>query len=149
LLTFDANILVYASDVSDPARRAIAREVIDGGTRVPAFLTNQVVGEFCNAVRRKRGMAAADAIAQVEAWATFFEFAPTSLDQLMRAATLAEQRKKQFWDMVIICVAAEFGATVMFSEDIGDGEAIEGVRILNPFNPANRKALAAILRPSS
>jgi len=149
LLTFDANLLIYASDVSDPSRRAVARQVIEGGAGVAAFLTNQVIGEFCNVVRRKRLMPSGDAIAQIGAWSIFFEFAPTSLDQLLRAARLAEHRKKQFWDMVIICVAADFGATVMLSEDIGDGEVIESVRILNPFDPDNREALEALLTPSS
>ena len=148
MLTFDANILIYASDLSEPARRAVARRIIDDGTRVAAFLTNQVIGEFCNVVRRKQLMPARDVVAQVEAWSAFFEFAPTALDQLMRAAVLAERRQKQLWDMVIVCVAADFGATVLLSEDIGDGETIDGIRIVNPFNPANRDQLDTLLTPS-
>lgn len=85
----------------------------------------------------------------MEAWAIFFDIVPTVPDQLLDAVRLAERRKKQFWDMVIVTVAADSGAEVLISEDIGDGEVIEGVRILNPFDPTNDEALEAILTPSS
>ena len=148
MLTFDANVLIYASDPSEPMRREIAQRVIGRSTGVATFLTNQSIGEFCNVVRRKKLLSAREAEAQVKAWSIFFNVVPTALSQLLEAAVLAERRRKQFWDMVLLQVAADSGATVLLSEDIGDGEVIEGVRILNPFNPANHEALEAILTPS-
>ena len=50
--------------------------------------------------------------------------------------------------MVLVRVAADAGATALFTEDIGGGEVIDGVHIINPFDPANADRIAALLTPS-
>lgn len=149
MISLDSNILYYAVDPDAGAKHIFAADLVARLRPGSSFLTQQAIGEFLNVCRRRARLATRDAIEQVEAWATFFEIVPTMPDQLLDAARLAERRKKQFWDMVILTVAADGGAKVLISEDIGDGEVIEGVRILNPFDPANRQALEAILTPSS
>jgi predicted nucleic acid-binding protein len=144
VLTIDSNVLIYALDRNDPARYTIARKVVAGCVMVPSFLTQQVLGEFAALTLRKRLLPADTVGRQIEDWSHGFAIVPTTVAQLVAAADLAERRQKQFWDMVIVTVAADAGASVLLTEDIGDGEVIAGVRIVNPFNPANDGAVAAL-----
>ena len=145
MVTFDSNVLIYAMDAGDHRRSGVAGSLLLGAGFVDSFITQQAIGEFCNVVFRKRLLSAARIRTEVDLWAAVYHFIPTSPQQLLAAAGLAERRQKQFWDMVIVRVAADAGATVLFTEDIGDGEVIEGVRIINPFAPANFAEVAALL----
>lgn len=144
MLTFDSNILIYAIDTLYPGRQTAALDLLAAAGRRSAFITQQAIGEFCKVARGKR-MPAYRLREQVEEWTRLFAIVPTSLDQLLAAAALADLRQKQYWDMVIVRVAADAGATVLFTEDIGDGEVIAGVRIVNPFSDTNSAAVAALL----
>ena len=149
MLTCDSNVLIYACDLADPRRQPLASNLLARMTAVSCFLTQQAIGEFCNVVYRKRLMTANDIRLQVEDWVQLIAVVPTRPEQLLAAADLAERRQKQFWDMVIVRVAADAGATTLLTEDIGDGETVAGVRIVNPFDPANDTAVAALLTPAS
>ena len=52
---------------------------------------------------------------------------------LKMAAGLAEQAMLSFWDALVVVSAARSGATVLYTEDLNDGQEILGVRIRNPF----------------
>ena len=145
MLTVDSNVPIYAWDVREPTRAAIARDLLSRLMQVETFLTQQVIGEFCNVTLRKRLLTAARIDDQVSDWKRTFHIVPTRATQLLEAVYLAERRRKQFWDMVLVQVAADAGASVLFSEDIGDGETIAGVRIINPFDPGNNELVAAAL----
>jgi len=49
------------------------------------------------------------------------------------AAGLAGQAGISFWDGLVVVAAARLGATVLYTEDLNDGQEILGVRIRNPF----------------
>ncbi len=149
MLTIDSNILVYALDTRDADRCRQARDVILQAAGVTTFLTQQVIGEFCNVALRNRLLTAAAIGRQIDSWSNTFPIVPTAPAQLAAAARLAETRRKQFWDMVIVAVAADAEATMLLTEDVGDGEVIAGVRIIDPFNPANAPAIRTMLTPSS
>jgi len=51
------------------------------------------------------------------------------------AIRLADQAQLSFWDALIVAAAARAGATVLYTEDLNDGQEILGVRIRNPFTP--------------
>ena len=139
----DSNILVYAalepgSDKGVRAAEAIQRASARG------ILAAQALLEFVAVVRRRAPGLTAQAIAQANAWAAVFEVAPTS--NLVAASALAMVRDHQFqvWDAVIWSASREAGATLFLSEDLQDGLALDGMRVVNPF--ASRDAdLAALL----
>ena len=112
-------------------------------------LTTQVLGEFLNVIRRKhptRVQAAAEAI---DDWSLFYPIVSTSVADLLPANVLAQRYRLQFWDSVILAVARTVSVDVMLTEDLQDGAVIAGVSIVNPFNPANREYVAALLTPPS
>jgi predicted nucleic acid-binding protein len=52
----------------------------------------------------------------------------------IRAAVgLAEQDQLSFWDALVVVAAARAGASLLYTEDLSDGQEILGVQISNPF----------------
>lgn len=49
------------------------------------------------------------------------------------AIELAEEARLSFWDSLVVVAAAKGGATLLYTEDLNDGQEILGVRICNPF----------------
>ena len=58
---------------------------------------------------------------------------------------LATEHKLQFWDALILNVAADAGCSLLLSEDMQDGFAWRGVTVVNPFAAKMHKRLARIL----
>ena len=54
-------------------------------------------------------------------------------DDAIAAAQLSQRNQLWFWDAMIVRSAAELRCDVLWSEDLNDGQAIEGVRIRDPF----------------
>lgn len=144
-LTLDTNILVYAIDGLDPLKQAIAVDTLLRATACDMVVTTQVIGEFLAVVRRKLPHAMPVAIDQVDRLAAIFPPVLTETGHILAAAALADRHRLQFWDSVILTVARSAGVDVMLSEDMQDGATIEGVTLLDPFKPANRRRLEALL----
>lgn len=143
----DTNVLVYALEQGN-RRTALAERILVDALGCDCVLTNQALGECLNATRRRFPALVPQARQAVESWSVVFPVAPTSTEQLIRASALAERHRLQFWDSVILTVAGDAGAEFLLSEDMQDGAMVDGVRLLNPFNPANTELLDLLLTPS-
>jgi predicted nucleic acid-binding protein len=142
-VALDSNILIYAElePESDKGKRAadtILRATRDGV--IPA----QALGEFVHFVRRRAPQALDDAIRQVAIYGTAFLTPPTTGEIIGTAAGLAQAHHIQLWDAVVCVASAQAGAKVLLSEDMQDGRVLDGLRIVNPFEPANATALEAL-----
>lgn len=146
-LSIDTNIFVYSIRPED-ARAAVARRIIDAATLGDCWLTNQVLGEFLNVVRRKSLVPLDGARQAAKDWSLLFPIAPTTTDHLLAASALAEQRRLQFWDSLILTVCAACDVDHLLTEDMQDGATVNGVTIVNPFNPANAELLDLLLTPA-
>lgn len=62
--------------------------------------------------------------------------------ELAEAHLLSTSFNLQFFDAVIIAVSRRAGAAILLSEDMQDGQVIEGLTIINPFAPANASVIA-------
>ncbi len=60
----------------------------------------------------------------------------------LRAGTTSHRHRIQYFDALIITVAARAGAKLLLSEDMQDGLEIGGLRIVNPLVAANESAIA-------
>ena len=145
ILTLDTNVLYYAGDALSPDKRRVARAVLNRAIAVDCILTTQVLGEFLSVVGRRDPAALTDACALAQGWSRLLPIIGTTPEHLLQAAMLSARYKLQFWDSLIITVARSAGAAVMLTEDMQDGATIDGVTLLNPFNPANSAALDALL----
>jgi predicted nucleic acid-binding protein len=131
----DANVLVYAYDASAGRKKALAERLLAGlwesGT---GCLSVQVLQEFFVTVTRKVAEPlsvdeATDRIRELGAWKVF---APRA-DDVLRAIALHTHAKVSFWDAMVVHAAAELGCDVLWTEDLSDGQVIQGVRIRDPF----------------
>ena len=131
----DTNILIYAHD-SDAGKKYLkARNVVkslwDDGS---GTLSTQVLQEFYVTVRRKikRPLTPAQARGIIESYLVW-DVVQNSPSSILRASEIEERYKLSFWDSLIICAAVEANANRILTEDLNDGQLIEGVRIVNPF----------------
>jgi len=143
-VTLDSNILVYAALEPQTEKGKLAAWIIEAAA-ARGVLAAQALGEFIAVVRRRTPDLLGRAVEQVDALIGLYEVAPTDSRVVRAAGMLALRHRLQFWDAVIWTAAREAGASVLLSEDLQDGLAIEGMRVINPFDRANRAAVAALL----
>ncbi len=146
--TIDSNVLVYGQQ-RIPFRSDVARTIVNALPGLDVIFTTQALAEFLKIVRQKNAAELPKAIEEVELWSRVFPCVATEPDDLVAAARLAERYRLQFWDSLILTVAGSVGAAFMLSEDMQDGATYGGVKVLDPFNPANRAELDALLTPVS
>lgn len=143
--TVDSNILVYGFIREDDERHTIASELLIRAMLLDCVLAAQVLAEFLNVIRRKHAALFDKARAQAHRWTETMTVLDTRSDHVLRAAELAASHKLQLWDCIIWQVAQSAHATLFLSEDLQDRLEIDGMRIMNPFNPDNRDELKKIL----
>lgn len=138
---FDTNVLVYTDDKAAPAakqRRALElfAEHRRAGTGVVSL---QVLQEYFVTVTRKLKVDAALARRKIELIAEF-DVASPELSDVLAAIDMHRLHAISFWDALIVRSAKQAGCSVLFSEDMQPGREIDGVRIVNPFQSANRRS---------
>ena len=131
----DTNILVYAHDRSAEAKNEAARRLLtrllDAGTGI---VSTQVLMEFLVTTTRKipKPLKISQASEIVSDFQTWRVFQPT-VEDVVQGARIAEENDIHFWDAMIVRAAAETDAIVLWTEDLNDGQAYEGVTVRNPF----------------
>lgn len=134
----DSNVLVYAIDPAAPSKQERAQEVLKvleaSGNGI---LSVQVLGEFFRVVTQKipQKVLPSVAVRAIQAWVNSWPILPTSVAAFEDAASIALNYRLQIWDAVICASAKINGIQVLLSEDMQNGQLIEGVRIINPFHP--------------
>jgi predicted nucleic acid-binding protein len=143
-VALDTNILIYAelepdSDKGQRAADLILRVSNDGVIPV------QALGEYLHFIRRRAPSALGEAMKQTTIYCATFLAPATTGEIISAAAELAREHHMQLWDAVVCATSAAAGAKVLLSEDMQDGRVLNGLRIINPFEPANDATLDAIL----
>jgi len=133
MITLDTNIFVYLVDDRDPAKQAIAAQVIARAAALRAPVALQVVGEFQNASIRKLRLppfVAAQAARNILTGFVVFGVAVSDADSAL--GQLAAGRLS-YWDALLISSARAAGCSALISEDMQDGATVMGLEIVNPF----------------
>lgn len=142
-IAFDTNVLVYAELEPDSKRGMRSRDLLLRAGPI-GVIPVQVFGEFLRVVQRHASQRLAEAAAQVDQYASFYASPLTTPEILINAAELARAHGFQMFDAIIIVASSSAGANVLLSEDMQDGRAVGGLRILNPFAPSNAAAIDAL-----
>ena len=64
---------------------------------------------------------------------TVFEVVQVTTERILRAVDISVFHQLSFWDSLIISTAEAARCETLLTEDMNDGQIIEGVRIVNPF----------------
>jgi predicted nucleic acid-binding protein len=146
IVTFDTNVLVYASAAGRDAKTVRANELIARGMRAPAcLLLLQTLAEFARVAIGKAGIPAANVRAMIEAWRAVLPVHPAAPDDLLAAIEAVRAHRLAFWDAMLWAAARRLGVRYLLSEDMQDGFGLDGVRFLNPFISANDDLIEEIL----
>ena len=128
----DTNVLIYAALQPDP-RSDRARALLAQGGAVSV----QVLNEFANVARRKLRKPwpeVAQALTAVRALCP--PPLPVTLATHEAALGIAARFCYRIYDSLIIASALEAACATLYSEDMQDGQVIEGrLTIRNPFGP--------------
>ena len=133
---FDTNVLVYVFDDREPRRAAIARDLLAHAQREQsAVISAQVVQETLNVLMRKLTprMSTADARKVLgDVLVPLWRIHPSPA-LCARGLDIQERYGLAFYDSLIVAAALEGGCTRLLSEDMPQGQQVEGLRIENPF----------------
>ena len=58
---------------------------------------------------------------------------PITHEIVVAAVILRRRFQLAQWDATILAAAAELGCSTVYSEDMNDDQAYDGVRVVNPF----------------
>jgi predicted nucleic acid-binding protein len=132
---FDTNILIYAVARDDPRNTQAEALLASGGK-----LSVQVLNEFVSVARRKILMQWNEV---TEALGAFRVLCPSPLPITIKlheaALKIAETHNYNIYDALIVAAALESGCATLYSEDLHDGQVIDGqLTIRNPFIRSSR-----------
>ncbi len=127
---FDTNVIVYAF-AKDDRRAKIAETLLAAGGGVIGV---QTLNEFVAVAARKLGMPWAEIL---EALSAVRELCPSPVPLTVKthdaALRIAGRYGYHIYDSLVIAAALEARCRTLFSEDMNDGQTIDGLTIRNPF----------------
>ena len=129
----DSNIFLYAVDDADPPKQRVARdwraELWKSRLGRVSF---QVLNEFyVNAVRLKPGVSD-EARAEVR---DLLSWNPVLADAALieRGWKVQDRYRLSCWDSLIVAAAKTASCGFLLTEDLQDGQKLDGVEVVNPF----------------
>jgi predicted nucleic acid-binding protein len=129
IIFLDSNVLLYAFG-NDAQRKNAAKDLL----RMKPIISTQVMNEVISILYRKFGFSD-DEIKNIYDFMmsnmTIRVIDPASIN---RAIRLKEKYKYSYWDSLIIASALANECSILYSEDLQDGQNIENkLFIVNPF----------------
>ena len=126
---FDTNVLIYAFAKDDP-RTQVAERLLAGG----GVIGVQILNEFASVALRKLSMGWNEAIEALSAIRLLCEPpVPLTLAIHDKALQIAQRHRYNIYDALVVAAALEASCSTLYSEDMHDGQIIEGLTIQNPF----------------
>lgn len=130
----DTNVLVYAFDEGEPAKQALARELLVTMEPDGFAVSAQVLNEFYVATTRKlaRPLASEAAEQAVRALARL-DVAPVDASLVLRGVARARVSDLSLWDALIVEAALRANCERILTEDLTPGQRFDDVTVVNPF----------------
>jgi len=131
----DTNVLVYAYDLDEPAKRGRARQIMSElGLRGDLGISTQVLKEFyAVTTRRLRRPLSPDQAARAVAALAEYPVVVEDVALIRRAITLSQGAGIAFWDSLIVEAARRAKARILYTEDLQHGRDFDGLMVENPF----------------
>jgi predicted nucleic acid-binding protein len=132
----DTNILVYAHDRAAGVKHERARSLIEKlWSSGRGVLSTQVLQELCVNLRRKtaRPLSVEQTRGLLQDYLSW-NIVINTAESVIEALAIEHRYNISFWDALIIQAAGSSGATVVYSEDLADGQTYGPLRVVNPLN---------------
>jgi predicted nucleic acid-binding protein len=148
MVSFDTNVLVYATASLPDAKTLRARDLIGRAMRAGrTILLLQTLAEFANVAIRKAGIPIEDIIKTINAWRAVLPVQAADEEDLVAALEAVRAHRLPFWDALLWASAQRAGLRCLLTEDLQDGFLLQSVRFVNPFKRANDRLIDEILPP--
>src|SRR5258708_4051698 len=148
MVSFDTNVLVYATVSAPLSKTTRARDLVVRGMRTGGnILLLQTLAEFSSVAIRKAGIAGDHVRTTIDAWRAVLPVQGTEDGDLSAALDAVKKHRLAFWDALLWAAAQRAGVRHLLTEDLQDGFELEGVRFINPFEPKNDRLVDEILPP--
>ena len=135
----DSNVWIYLFADGDNPKCNLAEKFIAGNAASNIIVISyQVINEVSNVLKRKN-FAEPDIRLVIENMAKICVIQDDSKDIALFASNLREKHSFSFWDSHIVASAITASCKYLTSEDMHDGQMINGVSIKNIFNPDSHK----------
>ncbi|MDE0309152.1 MAG: PIN domain-containing protein [Acidiferrobacterales bacterium] len=131
----DSSVLIYVFDETDSDKRTRSEDLIQSAVREgTGCISYQVVQETINVITGKLSATAIQAHQFLEdVLVPLWSVNPTN--RLYRCGLDIMRRYRfSFYDSLIVAAALEARCKTLFSEDLQDGQIVEKLTIVNPFN---------------
>jgi|HubBroStandDraft_5_1064220.scaffolds.fasta_scaffold842895_2 predicted nucleic acid-binding protein len=126
----DTNIMLYALDNFYPVKQAIAIDLISD---CPYFCS-QNLSEFANVCLRRWKFPKEKVADILTNYLRQCNYVAVSEQMIFSAAEIMKLHHFQFFDSIIISAALASNCSILYSEDMSDGQVIQNkLRIVNPF----------------
>jgi predicted nucleic acid-binding protein len=130
----DTNLLIYAMDPNEPQKRAKAAEILSAGVPRGRVVTSPQTINECYRVLTERRRVVPVVEARKYLWALSSTCrAPLDWQTIERAWHVADIRPYGWWDCLMLASALRASCTAFLTEDLTDGDDIDGMLIVNPF----------------
>ena len=134
----DTNVLVYAADVSEPAKQAGSADWVAAIWRARnGRISLQVLHEYYVTATRK--LSAPLTIREARQQVTdLLAWRPIANDESVMQEAWRLQDRYQFawWDALILAAALQQDCRYLLTENLQAGQAIEGLTAISPFTTA-------------
>ena len=130
----DTNVLVYAYDVSHPAKQQTAQNLVRQAVAGEIWISTQVLAEFAATLLHKLAPAisASDLGALLDILGPIPVITPDG-DMVKRAVEAHAAYHLHFYDAMIVAAAERAACARIWSEDLNSGQTYFGITVTNPF----------------
>jgi len=131
----DSNVWIYlfASDEAsknEQARKFIADNTANGNIFAISY---QVINEICFVLKRKKQFDESKIQFVIETLLDLCVVQDFSRDIVLKASALRSAMSLSYWDSIVVATAIESDCKYLTSEDMQNGQKIEGVTVVNIF----------------
>lgn len=127
----DSNVLIY---LIDEASSSSKKEKVENFLSPAFIISTQVVSENVNVCLKKLKLEKDKAFKHARGLLKRFKVVTIHQDILLKSFDLSEKYHYGLWDSLILATAIFYDCTLIYSEDMQDGQVIEGtLTIKNPF----------------
>ena len=128
----DSNIILYLYSEDEIIKQDKAQEIL--AVHINHLISTQVINEVSNILFKKFNLSAAEVenvILEIDKYIRIVDY---SLKTQIKAVKLKDKYRFQYYDALIMATALEQGCSILFTEDMQNGQIIENsLKIVNPF----------------
>lgn len=134
---FDTNLLIYLFDRSEQNKHLEVKKIVNSTRRKGNLcISSQVINEFINVITGKieNPISFKEVKGKINLLKEIFDIFPLTFNTSMSAINVKIENNISYWDSLIVASSIENGCSILYSEDLHDGQIIDNkVKVVNPF----------------